>query len=212
MLFLSSFYNKNTTGFWNSSWFWYVAGNAHVLLPDLTHSMVQSPSWAANWFAVSQEIPRISQNPKVHYRTHRCPPPVCILGQPNPVHIPTSHLLEIHSNIIHPSTPRSPQWSLSPRFPHPTVLNRVQCVLKMLEASRRKWAYGPLNKFTFCAFVFTVFVCVRSCCFFIGRFRVSREKRLLTSSCTSVCLPAANTGQMSVKFGIGEFHEKLSTN
>ena len=32
--------------------------------------MVQSPSWAANWFAASQEIPRISQNPKVHYRTH----------------------------------------------------------------------------------------------------------------------------------------------
>jgi len=28
-----------------------------------------------------------------------------ILGQPNPVHIPTSHLLEIHPNIIHPSTP-----------------------------------------------------------------------------------------------------------
>ena len=24
-----------------------------------THSMVQSPSWEANWFAASQEIPRI---------------------------------------------------------------------------------------------------------------------------------------------------------
>ena len=33
----------------------------------LTHSMVQSPSWEANWFAASQEIPRISRNPKVHY-------------------------------------------------------------------------------------------------------------------------------------------------
>ena len=32
--------------------------------------MVQSPSWEANWFAASQEIPRISRNPKVHYRTH----------------------------------------------------------------------------------------------------------------------------------------------
>ena len=29
-----------------------------------------------------------------------------------------SHLLEIHPNIIHPSTPRSPQLSLSLRFPH----------------------------------------------------------------------------------------------
>ena len=41
-----------------------------------TYSMVQSPSWEANWFAASQEIPRISRNPKVHYRTHKRPPPV----------------------------------------------------------------------------------------------------------------------------------------
>jgi len=45
--------------------------------------MVQSPSWAANWFAASQEIPRISRNPKVHYRTQKRPPPVSILGPPN---------------------------------------------------------------------------------------------------------------------------------
>ena len=84
----------------------------------LTHSTVQSPSWAPNWSAASQEIPRISQNPKVHYRTHTRPPPVSILGQPNPVYIPTSHLLEIYLNIIHLSTPRSPQWSLSLQFPN----------------------------------------------------------------------------------------------
>ena len=84
----------------------------------LTYSMVQSPSWEANWFAASQEIPHISLNPKVHYRNHKRPPPVPILGQANPVHIPTSHLLEIHRNVIHPSTSRSPQWSLSLRFPH----------------------------------------------------------------------------------------------
>ena len=84
----------------------------------LTYSIVQSPSWEANWFAASQEIPRISRNPKVQYRTNKRPPTVSILGQPNPVHIPTSHLLEIHPNIIHSSTPRSPQWSLSLRFPH----------------------------------------------------------------------------------------------
>ena len=82
----------------------------------ITYSIVQSPSWETNWFAASQEIPRISRNPKVHYRAHKRPPPVPILGQSNPVHIPTSHLLEIHPNI-HPSTPRSPQWSPSLRFP-----------------------------------------------------------------------------------------------
>ena len=92
--------------------------------------MVQSPSWEAKWFAASQEIPRISRNPKVHYRTHKLPPPVSILGQPNPVHTPTSHLLEIHPNIIHPSTPRSPHWSPSLRFPqqdpiHPLLLTHT---------------------------------------------------------------------------------------
>ena len=46
----------------------------------LTYSMVQSPSWEANWFAASQEIPRILWNPKVHYRIHKLPPPVLILG------------------------------------------------------------------------------------------------------------------------------------
>ena len=41
----------------------------------LTYSMVQSPSWAATWFAASQEIPRISRNPNVHHRDHNRPPP-----------------------------------------------------------------------------------------------------------------------------------------
>ena len=83
--------------------------------------MVQGPSWEANWFAASQEIPLISRNPKVHYRTHKRPPPVPILGQPNPVHIPTSHLLEIHPDINHPSTPRSPQWFFPSDFPTKTL-------------------------------------------------------------------------------------------
>ena len=53
----------------------------------LTYSMVQSPSSEANWFAASQEIPRISRNPKVHYCTHKRPPPRP--AQSNPyTHIP----------------------------------------------------------------------------------------------------------------------------
>jgi len=93
--------------------------------------MVQSPSWEGNRFAASQEIPRISRNPKVHYRTHKRPAPVPILGLLNPVHLATSNLLEIHHNIIHPSTPRSPQWSLSPRFPHQDPIHPLSSPIRV---------------------------------------------------------------------------------
>jgi hypothetical protein len=74
----------------------------------LTYTMEQSPSWEANRFVASQEIPRNLWNPKVHYRIHKCPPPVSILSQPNPVHTPTFLFRKIHPNIILQSTPGSP--------------------------------------------------------------------------------------------------------
>jgi hypothetical protein len=45
-----------------------------------TYSMVHSPSWEANQFSASQEVPHILRNLKVHYRIYKWTPPVPILS------------------------------------------------------------------------------------------------------------------------------------
>ena len=56
--------------------------------------------------------------PEVHYRIHNSPPPVPILSHINPVHASPFHLLNLHFNIILPSAPGSPKWSLYLGFSH----------------------------------------------------------------------------------------------
>jgi hypothetical protein len=101
----------------------------------LTYSMEQSPSWEANRFAASQEIPRILRNPKVHYCIHKCSPPVSILSQLSPVHTPTSYFLKIHLNIILPSTPWSHQLVCFPQVSPPKPYTRLSPPLSELYSS-----------------------------------------------------------------------------
>jgi hypothetical protein len=70
----------------------------YLLTYLLTYTMQQSPSWEANRFLASQEITRFSWNPQVHYRVYKIPPPVPVLSQVNPVHVPY-YFLKFHFNI-----------------------------------------------------------------------------------------------------------------
>src|SRR5215510_2807360 len=81
--------------------------------------MEQSPSSEADQsLQLVKKFPEFLWNPKVPYRTHKCPSPVPFLSQLHPVPTTPSNFLKIHLNIILPSTSGFPQWPLFLRFPH----------------------------------------------------------------------------------------------
>jgi len=105
------------TAFWRRKNEEYIL--TYLLTSLLTYSMVQSPSWTANWFLqLVKKFSAFHGNPRFFTALTSVRHLSLSWASPIPVHIPTSHLLEIYPNIIHPSMPRSPQWSLSLRFPH----------------------------------------------------------------------------------------------
>ena len=79
----------------------------HLLTYLLTYPTEQSPSWEVNRFWGSREVSRILLKPKVHYRIHKCLPPVPIVSHIDRVRTPTSHFLNILilSSHLHLSLP-----------------------------------------------------------------------------------------------------------
>jgi hypothetical protein len=75
--------------------------------------MELSASWEAASCAVTQELPSILWNPKVHYRAHKGHPLVPVLNQTHPVHTTPFYLSKIRFNIVHPPMSWSSQWSFS---------------------------------------------------------------------------------------------------
>ena len=84
--------------------------------------------------------------------------------------IQSTYLLEIHPNIIHPSTPRSPQWSLSLRFPHQDPIHPLSSPIRstypahliLLDFITRTILSEEYRSFSF----HSLFTEVKDCCLF----------------------------------------------
>jgi len=105
--------------------------------------MVQSPSWEANWFAASQEIPRISRNPKIRHLSLSWASPIqSIYPHPNSwrsILILSTHLrLGLPSGLLPFGFPNKTLYTPSPHPYAPHTEQNYQLKFKeCTESSQR---------------------------------------------------------------------------
>ena len=145
----------------------YVGLKYYIILPSylLTCSIEQGPSWEANRFSASQDIPRILWNQKVHYRIHKCPPPALSWTRstqstsPRPTSWRSILILSFHISLglpngLFPSGfPTKTQYtckmhrsSHSSRFDHPNNTRTYYCRLKKIWISRCRTGVGLFSR------------------------------------------------------------------
>jgi hypothetical protein len=78
--------------------------------------MELSPFWIADSHSVTEEIPRLSWNPRFHYRVHKSPALVPYPETENPLHNLPTYFININFNIVLLSTYMYSESSLPSRY------------------------------------------------------------------------------------------------
>ena len=108
----------------------------------------------ANRFSANQENPRILWNPEVHYRIHKCPPPVPILRQLDPVHTPhptSSRSIVILSSHLRMGLPSGlfpsgfPTKFLYTSFPHTRYMTRQSHYSRFYYSNNIGWGVQKIE-------------------------------------------------------------------
>lgn len=101
--------------------------------------------WEANRSSVSQDVPCVLWNWKVHYYIHKHLPPVPTLSLSNPIHASASHYLKVHFNNIFPSVPSYSRWFPSLRCfcQNPVYTSSGPHMYHMTSPSNSSWFDQP---------------------------------------------------------------------